>query len=303
MDIKKLETATSRVLYAEYKPTPRRQNQLPEGMIGLLTPYLNKGFKELKILITSLLKQKEINGLIIRGEAGIGKTYSVIDVLEKHKKSFNILNSYTTPLEFYHFLYKNKDNKVIVLDDVAGFFDNPINKGLVLSALWETKNNKRVVSYHSTTDKLKIPKTFNFKSKIIWCVNHLPKELSAIKSRCYYDELSFGYEEKINLFYEMATIKKIPFKIVNFIKENSDEETKEFNFRLVIKAWAVYKTDKEDWESIVLKWLGDSERMILLKQLLKDNPKTAEKKFIKKTKLHKATFYRLKKKVAKSHTF
>lgn len=262
------------------------------------TDTLERAFKITKSLINTLVKSTEIFGLILMGGAGIGKSFTTLKVFKdlKMKKGddYEILSAYTTPLELYQFLYENKDGKIIVLDDTMGFFDNKINIGIVLSSLWG--EGKRIVHYHSSSGKLKVPKSFIFNSKIVWCVNSLPKGLEAVKSRCFFQELNFSYKEKIKLFYEIAKIKKIPFEIVDFIKSNSDELTEDLDFRLLFKVYDISKHNKEDWKDITGRLLGKSEKLILLKKYLQESTSITEAqiKWCKETGNHRATFYRLK---------
>ena len=198
-----------------------------------------------------------------------------------------------TPLELYQFLYDNKDNKVLVLDDTMGFFNNPINIGIVLSALWG--EGKRIVHYHSSSGRLKVPQSFIFNSKVVWCVNELPKQLEAVKSRCFYHELKFSYKEKIKLFYEIAKLKKIPLEVVDFIKENTDELTSDMDFRLLLKVYDISLHNK-NWKELCERLLGKSEKLILLKKYLEESLSIgeAQRKWCEATGHHRATFYRLK---------
>jgi len=263
------------------------------------TDTIEKAFYISKALITTLAKSKDIFGLILKGGAGLGKSYTTIKVFKdlgmKKGKDFEMLSAYTTPLELYQFLYTHKDNKILILDDTMGFFENKINIGIVLSALWG--EGKRIVHYNSSSGRLKAPKSFIFNSKIVWCVNDLPKQLSSVKSRCFFHELEFTYKEKIKLFYEIAKIKKIPLEIVDFIKLNSDELTEDLDFRLLFKVYDISKHNKKGWKEIVAHLLGKSEKLILLRKYLKESVsiEEAQKKWCEETGSHRATFYRLKK--------
>ena len=261
------------------------------------TDTLEKAFKITKALLTTLVKSKKIFGLILKGGAGLGKSYNTIKVFKdlgmKKGKDYDILSAYTTPLELYQFLYENRKNKIIVLDDTMAFFDNKINIGIVLSALWG--EGKRIIHYHSSSGKLKVPKSFIFESKIVWCVNTLPKELSPVKSRCFYHELEFSYKEKIKLFYEIAKIQNIPLNIVDFIKNNSDELTPDLDFRLLLKIYDISLHNK-NWKEITARLLGKSEKLILLKKYLEESTSIgeAQKLWCADTGTHRATFYRYK---------
>ena len=265
------------------------------------TDILEQAFSTTKALLTTLTKSKEVFGLILKGGSGIGKSYTTIKVLKdlgmKKGEHYDMLSAYTTPLEFYQFLYENKDNKIVILDDTMSFFNNPINIGIVLSSLWG--EGKRIVHYRSSSGKLKVPTSFIFNSKIVWCVNDLPKELSAVKSRCFYHELEFSYKHKIKLFYEIAKIKKIDMKIVDFIKENSDELTEDLDFRLLMKINDIATHNKDNWKEIASHLLGKTTNLILLKKFLGESTTIgeAQKKWCEQTGHHRATFYRLKHKI------
>ena len=265
------------------------------------TDTLEQAFSITKALITTLNKSKEVFGLILKGGSGIGKSYTTIKVLKdlglKKGVGYEMMSAYTTPLEFYQFLYENKDNKIVILDDTMGFFNNPINIGIVLSALWG--EGKRIVHYHSSSGKLKVPNSFIFNSKIIWCVNELPKELSAVKSRCYFHELDFSYKYKIKLFYEIAKIKKIPLEVVDFIRDNSDELTPDLDFRLLMKINDIYRYNKKNWKEIGSNLLGKTTNLVLLKRFLAESTTIGEAqiKFSQETGLCRKTFYNLKQKI------
>ena len=264
------------------------------------TNELEKAFKITKKLITTLVKSENIHGLILKGGAGIGKSFTTIKTLKdlklKKGRDYEIMLSYTTPLELYQFLYENRDDKVIILDDTMGFFDNKINIGIVLSALWG--EGKRIVHYHSSSGKLKVPQSFIFNSKIIWCANDV-KDIEAVKSRCFYHELNFSYNDKIKLFYEIGKIKGIKTEVIDFIKENSDELTKNLDFRLVIKINDMCSNNKE-WKDLAIDLLGKSDSLLLLKNFLNEcsQIKDAEEKWCKETGYSRKTFYNYKNKLS-----
>lgn len=249
-------------------------------------------------LLGTLIKSDKINGMILQGGAGLGKSFNTIKKLSdlgmKKGENYEILSSYVTPLELYKFLYENRNNKVVILDDTMGFFDNKINIGIVLSALWG--EGKRIIHYHSSSAKLEVPPSFLFESKIIWCVNDLPKKLESVKSRCFYHELKFSYAEKVKLMYEIAKIQNIDFQVVDFIKENSDESTENMDFRLLWKINEIFKANSNDWKEIAVVGLCRDEKLVLLKQFLKECSTIAEveKKWCEKTQMCRKSFYNYK---------
>jgi len=269
------------------------------------TPYLDNAFYVPKELVRTLAKSKNIHGLILQGEAGIGKSHLVLQTLsedklkmvdESNEGDFNILTGYATPLELYMFLYANRENRILVFDDIMKLFENELSKGILLSALWNP-SGKRIVNYFSTTEKLTVPKTFEFNSKIIWCVNQLPTELQNIKSRCYFFEMAFNYKEKLNIMYEIAKIRGIPFEIIDFIKDNTNEAYENIDFRLPTKIFDIYKNHATNWKTLGTSLLKPDEDLQMVRELLSKSITVNEAvlEFITETGKSRATFFRYKK--------
>jgi len=269
------------------------------------TKELDNAFKVPNELIKTMIKAESINGVILWGSAGKGKTFNTIKTLKglnlEIGKDYEMLASYVTPLEFYKFLYENRNEKILILDDTKSFFNNPINQGLVLACLWN--EGKRIVHYLSSSGKLKnIPQSFIFNSKIIWCCNELPKDMEAVKSRCFYYELDFNYSTTLKLMYGVAKLKSIPFEVVDFIKENTDESTRDFDFRLLFKIYEIYNHNK-DWKEISKSLLGlnKDEKLTLLKTFLDESNsiKEAQQKWSEETGNSRATFFAKKSQLLK----
>jgi hypothetical protein len=268
------------------------------------TDILEKAFFVPTKLITTLSKSDKISGFIWKGGAGLGKSFNTIKILLdlglKQGKDFEILNSFVTPLELYTFLYDNKKDKTLILDDTMGFFNNKTNIGLILSALWgSTDNTNRIVQYNSSSGRLKVPTSCLFTSKIIWCVNDVPKELEAVKSRCFFYDMEFSYQEKLELICEITKLKKADMEIVDFIKDNSDENTPNLDLRLVDKINEIKENNPTCWKDIAVILLGKDKRLTLLKKLLDEcnNLKEVEKKWCNETELSRASFFRIKNKL------
>ena len=263
------------------------------------TDVLDKAFYTTKKIVETLIKSKNINGLIIKGESGLGKSYTCLKVFNDMKlkrEDYGILASYCTPLELYNFLYENREGKILLLDDIMKIFENELSIGILLSALWG--EGKRVVNYHTTSAKLTIPKSFIFNSKIIWCLNKLPRGLENIKSRCYFYTLEFDYKEKIMLLYELAKIKKIPLEVVDFIYQNSDEMTPNLDFRLLLKVYDI-KQNNDDWKNIASALLNKNEKLATAKKILMTGAYTKDmlKEWEQETGLSARQFYRYKTKI------
>ncbi len=307
---KAIKEEEERMMLEQIKKQEEESRELQQKAIEKILkspPNIKKYFAIPRKLIYSFLspKQKDISGLILKSETGLGKSRMCMDIFNEKKwvldKDYAVLSGYVTPLELFIFLYKNRDKKVILLDDIAKMFDNELSKGLLLSALWNP-SGKRFVTYLSSTEKLvdedgnAIPRTFPINTKMIWCLNDLPNELENIKSRCYFYELKFNYKTKIRIIYEICKLEKIPIEIAHFIRDNTNEAY-QIDFRLPLKLYGLYKTQKEDWQNLAKAILQPDEELLIIKEALSKYSSVNEaiQEFINKTGRSRATFFRRKK--------
>ena len=262
---------------------------------------IDKYYYELKELMKTLVNGN-INGLLVLGEAGLGKTYQVNKMLQelgkKYGEDYAVLSSYATPLEFYQFLYHNSE-KVIVLDDLLKLLDNDIAKGILLSALWSiSPDTPRIVNYNSSTSKLDVPTQFEFKGKIIWCLNKIPNELAPLLSRIFKYEMKFTYSQKLNLIASLCSNIGIPDEVFNFIKENTDISTPNLNLRLPIIINELRNTTKS-WKKIARKQIEQNPALMLVKDLqdLAISEKERASRFIEETGMSRRTYFRYRSKL------
>jgi len=249
-----------------------------------------------------------VNGLIVEGEAGIGKTYNIIKALKEEKKEFISISGNLTPLEFYHFLYENKD-KTIFIDDSKSIFTSEISLEILKAGLYSI-DDKRFINYNTSSSKLRVPNRFEFKGKLIISVNDLSskqgEDLKAVIDRVLYHKISFSYLEKINILNELVK-KEYPSLdpkdrefVFKWIKVNTNEATKNLNFRLLFKLYETYKYDKANFNKLSKELLNIDNDIELLLQVLVDQELSigdAQKRWCIETGRHRATFYRLKKKI------
>lgn len=284
-----------------------RERGIQEILASDNSAILKKAFEPLRKL-TKMVFEGYSSGLIVRGNGAVGKTHNVLaEATENGNREgvdYAFLNTYSTPLEFYKALYENKDRKAIILDDVAGLFNNERTIALLKSALWGI-GGRRIVQYNSSTDRLgSIPDQFLITAGIIILTNRLPTgaHIDAIVSRCHFLELSFSRDQVIQLLYDFA--KHIEYKgmnaeeklkVVSWIKENTNEAY-DVNFRTLLKMFDLYRFDKNGWSD-------------LAKNLLKPDRVISEyisavascgivdeqvNQFRQKTGMSRATFFRIK---------
>lgn len=248
------------------------------------------------------------HSLLLEGSGGIGKTYEVLKTLAECNTDYEFINSYSTPLEFYQLLHEY-NGKTIVLDDFEGVLDTRVGVSILKSALWSA-TDKRFISYYTTSEKLQVPKSFEFTGRIIFCMNSMQDnpELRALITRTLHYTLDFPIEDIKKIIMAIAKgdtcktelTREERIKVANFILEHSDEATKELNLRTLIKAfWAYDYAIKEgaDWQEIVAKMLEADEEKRLILELSKEHIRVEDmgKEFTRKTGRSRRTFFRLRK--------
>jgi len=271
-------------------------NSLPTDFV------LIEQFKNISHFI-NILNKKLLSGLIIYGRGGIGKTRLVLSLLKKSGVDFVYNNSYTTPLAFAQFLYQHRKDKVIVLDDVEGILKNKVIMSILKSAL-DTKET-RLIHYNSTSKVAKetLPNPFVFDSRIIILLNSIPdnSEIESLFSRLIVKEVNLSYSQIMAVAKDVIKCNHNDLtddevvEIVDFIRENSSQATKEFNFRTIEKIVSFYKYSREKWKALALEVLENDDELELIRKLINEYPKNRMKQFIVYQKISgksRRTFFR-----------
>jgi hypothetical protein len=265
------------------------------------TDDLKKYYFTLEKYIETTLKAKYLHSLFITGKAGIGKSFTVVKVLSNTVLDYKIVLGNISPLELFHTLYDYRKNAV-VFDDTSGLLANKQSMSILMSAMW-SPTNRRTVSWLTTSKKLKCPPQYEFQGKIIFIANEIPDNIKPIVSRCLEFELNFNYYEILKI---MAEISKLPHPslsreerqmIFNWIKDNTDETTQNFDLRLQKKIETLYEYNKENWKELALKLVGRDEDLAIIKQLVKEytTVKTQVQKYCEITGKSRMTFFRKRK--------
>ena len=259
------------------------------------------------------------NGCIIEGKGGVGKTWRVLNRLNTKGKDFAFFNSYTTPLAFYSFLYKNKDRDVLVIDDVAKLFTDNTLLNFLKNALWDSVNEKRIVNYGTSKpisdDEVGvIPRMFELNAKIIIIANYINQknpDVKAVLSRVNHCRVEIKKDELIKILEQVAKknydgLSEIErMEVFNYLKRKSDETLIDLNIRTLIRAFQFKRFSKqvkndELWTVLLSKNLKVDDRAEIVKTLVADKSFASEedraKKFEDLTGLGRATYFNLKKK-------
>ena len=246
------------------------------------------------------------NFCIVHSEGGLAKTWSSQAILKKHKIDYAYLNSFTSPLELYNFLYDNSKGKVILIDDTEGIWDNKAIISILKNAT--ELNGERTISWNSSTGKLQErSRTCKFDSRIILLTNQLPNaeknpHIQALLSRGFLAKLRFSYQEKLDVIQEVSKKKYQNLKelerqeIYAFLIQHTNEATKELSIRTLIKLYHFYLFDKTCWKELGMRLLKADVRKQVVIDLMKTDLSVNEqvKDFNKKCNGSRATFFRLK---------
>lgn len=191
---------------------------------------IHERFEFIRQLVEMVAKNIQPSA-IITGKGGLGKTYTVIESLEKagfvnvsgvealysESNSFRIVKGYSSPKGLYRSLYENQNN-IIVFDDTDAVLDHDISLNILKAAL--DSYSQRVISWNADL-KDDLPREFEFKGRIIFISNRSHHTIDqAIRSRSMMVDLTMTTEEMIE---RMDYISRQ----VNFLPEYSMEYKQE----------------------------------------------------------------------------
>jgi hypothetical protein len=293
-------------------------NKQIEEIKSKTNPEIDKYFEVLKEMIKIAVRQEKITGMIIYGEAGLGKTYTILKTLgelglkagvvdDSVNGDYYYIASHITSVELYNLLYKYRD-KIIVIDDVEQLLENLKSLAILKSALWSSID-KRYVYYHSPTHLLEAPKEFEFKGKIFLLLNKIPTKnkevIDSLMSRVLTYKLHFDYQTRIKIMYEISKLFKIPLEITDYLKDKYTPALENFNFRTLVQISTIYEYYKQNpptngvnWKVITDKLIEQNSNPILsiVWQLMNSNLSVNEqvREFGDKTGYSRRTYFRLK---------
>ncbi len=112
----------------------------------------------------------ESNGMYLHGRPGTSKTYMIRSTLEMQAVNYAYANGHLTPIGLFDLIDANQD-RIIVLDDVASIFNQPIALQLLLAALGTSHDGsrQRLVRYKTAKED----RIVYFSGGII-CISNLP---------------------------------------------------------------------------------------------------------------------------------
>lgn len=271
----------------------KKINSIKEQKISELSEYYNDYYEH----IDSFLENKKVNGFIVVGKGGMGKSFNLFLRLKEKNIDFKLIKGHFTPLSFYRFLYENSERSYIVIDDICKLANDKDLISLLLGAL---DYDNRLVEWQSARTPLTadLPKKFEFNSKIFILANEFNANdefLNALKDRCIYYELNFRKEQIIQMLYILANKKNYPVELVDYLKELSETNVIEnLTLRILDKIYPYYS--KPNWKKLIKQILEMDELKNTVFELMKSGMSVSEqvREFIQKTGYSRRTYFRIK---------
>jgi len=265
-------------------------------------------FSDLKHLINIVANKtdKKVNGLLVLGESGLAKSYTITNHLKAIGKDFVYFCGKITPLKLYELLYENS-HSLIVLDDCEVIFSNEDSVSILKSALQEV-NGKRLVFWNSSKIPDFLPKMFEFKGQIIILLNKINRKndssVKAVISRTLFYELKLTYKQKMKIFEKIINSRKDLNEkqkkdILRIIKKNTSVATEDLNIRTLEKLIAIYKYDSKKAEKLFRKIIKVNELKAVVLELMESGMSVEEqvKKFEEITGKSRRTYFNIKKEI------
>ena len=239
---------------------------------------INKRFGYLENF-SNMLIAGEISSLIVTGEGGLGKTFTVKKCLNETGLSdirdyaeindtreygesvmgdYIIIKGNTSAKGLYRALYENRD-KIVVFDDCDKALTDVIAQQVLKAAL--DSYDRRIISWNTEMNSRdeKLPKFFEFTGRIIFISNMAQHKLDqAIKSRSLRVDLTMNTQEKLErmefILEDIEPSLNIDFKrdALEFLKKHADEAT-DLNIRTLLTVTRIRASRfTKNWEEEAL---------------------------------------------------
>lgn len=236
---------------------------------------INKRF-EMVAQLVRVVASKQLPGMLITGTGGLGKTYTVMQVLNmmglvEDEDYFLVKGAKLTPIAFYELVHEHQD-KLIILDDSDTILGNGDVRNMLKAAL--DTSGVRTMTYMSPAVEAKgLPTKFDFVGQLIVISNKKITDFDQpFISRVVPVDVTMTREEVLDrMSYIVA--KGVPKDV------NCDPEDMQAAFKL-LKDFVLSQGDSEDLRpkdlnmrtviklAILHKSLGDAFNDVATYQLL-----------------------------------
>lgn len=234
-------------------PTMNNHHHQPHHMIPPSRFSINEKFRFLENMIGMVVKKTAVS-MVITGEGGLGKTYTVKqEVLKRNLVEgydFFFIKGFSTAKGLYRTLYENSD-KLIIFDDCDEVLKNDVAKNILKGAL--DSYDDRTISWITNSFSDDLPSSFTFEGQIIFISNLAQNKIDqALLSRSMSIDLSMDIHTKIERMH--AILPSIKPSISIDVKEECLKLIEDYkdvcgdlNMRTLIKVIGI-RTDPENSE-------------------------------------------------------
>jgi hypothetical protein len=207
-----------------------------------------------------MVLNKVVSSLIVTGEGGLGKTYSVMKLITDQGLEEDVdyirITGFTTPKALYRMLYDYQD-KIIIFDDCDSAFKDQASANILKAAL-DSSKTRRICWQSERVEKGEdgLPDSFEFTGQVFFISNVPLKKFSQpLRSRAYAVDLSMTFEDKLE---RMETIIEsicpendlmTKRDALDFIIENGSEMD-DLNFRTLEKIIKIREGAGENWADL-----------------------------------------------------
>jgi len=231
---------------------------------------LKERFDILSLLTKGAVAQN-IRAMVVTGAPGVGKTFTVEQILENSNVPHEIVRGSLSAIHLYMLAYKyRKPGNVIVLDDADSIFndEDALN---ILKALCDTSSSRKV-SYMKEAPQLKeedVPQQFEFNGAMIFISNldfqrfvdegrnKYSQHFEALMSRSMYLDLRLHSRNELGVWIEHVANAGQIFRreglseeqgkaVLSFLRTNR-ETLRELSLRTLLKTSQLVKTNS-NWE-------------------------------------------------------
>jgi len=252
-------------------------------------------------LIRSVSMSPNHHAILIEGPPGWGKTRAVDDALRDAGVQTVHLGAYSTSLNFYNFLFENRD-RFIVIDDTSGLLNDSISMAILKAATWQ-QGGRRLIRWR-TNSSFAATQEFLFEGKFIIICNSFPATADgdAIKSRSYVRPILITAAEAKKLLSFAAEDKnwfpntEVARTVADFLSARmTDDMVSTISYRTLEMGYDLAKDHPDDWQSLLAPKIPQcfEDPLSVVKSLAEQKLKVKEQVriFEEKTGLKRRTFF------------
>lgn len=262
-----------------------------------------KHVSNIEALVKTLLQSDLFHSLVIQSPPGWGKTTTVGRALQNLNQQYVSTGSYSTPLALFRCLCENP-SQLLLLDDCAGVFSDPIAMALLKSATWPNNEGQRKVTWATTAEKAN-QSSVVFSGKIILLTNQMPlgHTVSSFLSRSLFYKFSFSPSEAAELLRSAAVTNggAVAIEVAEFLaKQVEDVGPGRISFRTFELGCEVARIHPGNWAELLSSLLPKSNYSGLVLELAATGVSVRAQclEFQKQTGLSERTFYNYRSKIS-----